>query len=193
MVTNGRRRRITVKNGAFSRSAASRSDADGDLDAVLAQVGQAPARPRAGSDPRSATTARRMPAGDHPARTGRCGRCELHGSSVQYSVAPRARRPASASATTSACGAAGRLVRRRGRRRRRRRRRPPPRPSGFGLVRPRPRSAAASARAMCIGVGGHRVAAATISPRRARPRTPPARTEPGRRCPRRRRRSGSAA
>ena len=113
----------------------------------------------------------------------------LHGSSVQYSVAPRAAIPASASAWTSACGRppAGCPV-------------PTTTPSsstttaptiGLGLVRPRPRSARASARAMWCrrGVGS----STTTSLRTARRRIPRARTESGRRCLRRRRRSGSAA
>ena len=104
------------------------------------RIREAAAAARAGFGSSTAATTRRDAGVDDRGDARPGAAVWQHGSSVQYSVAPRARAPASSSACTSACGSPARSWK------------PCPTTtpsastttaptSGFGLVRPRPRAA----------------------------------------------------
>ena len=122
------------------------ADAGLDVDAVRPQIGE-PAAVHGGIRILHRRHDAADPGVDDAADAGPVRPTWQHGSSVQYSVAPRARSPAISSACTSACGSPAR------------RWKPCPTttPSldtttaptiGFGLVRPRPRAARNRARSM---------------------------------------------
>ena len=128
-MTNGRRSRISVKNGWFSRVAASTPRPTSTAMPCDAKEGEAPAADERVRDPSSPRRRARSRLRRSDRRTGPVRPMWQHGSSVQYSVAPRVRPPA------SSARAPPRAARRRargspGRRPRRRATRPPRRPSG---------------------------------------------------------------
>src|SRR5688572_26764311 len=143
-MTKGRPSRTAVKYGWFSRMAASRSTPT-STSIPCACNAAIPLPDTFGNGSSTATTTRRRPAATTRSVHAPVRPAKQHGSSVQYSVAPRAASPASASAWTSACASPSRSC--------------APSPTtmpsavttqapttGFGAVRPRPRRACTSAR-----------------------------------------------
>ena len=159
--------------------------ADDDLDAVLAQ--RANPRPlTCGNGSSMAATTRRMPAAMIRSVHGPVRPMCAHGSSVQYSVAPRAASPASSSACTSACASPARSCA------------PCPTttPSSetmhaptIGIRRRAPRAPPRAFERPIHPARRPNPSVATTSPETARPRIPAPKTESGRRGPRRRRRT----
>ncbi len=167
IVTNGRPRRMAVKNGTVEPLGLVAEDTNGHVDALLRCSISTPRPDTCGFGSSTAITARRIPASTTRGAQGPVRPTCEQGSSVQYNVAPCARAPASAKRVNLCVRPASDLV--------------APRPTttpssstitaptmGFGLVRPRPRSASDSARAMCARSTSLLSPSVTTFPRTAR-------------------------